>query len=221
MNFKRQVKKLDSDEVYDLLKKELIKFEFRPGQLLSEKEIISKFKLSRTPVRNALSRMERDGIIEIIPRKGAFIKFLSIKDVIEIFQVRKALEGLAAYLAANHANLEDLKIFEDFYLKTLQNNRGENPQEISDFGIRFHEFIIHCADNRRIKDILQGLRVQLEISRIFFLHQDSKVEPSRTNQSIKEHLGIIDALKKRNAELAERRMKEHIVNAEKHTLTFQ
>jgi DNA-binding GntR family transcriptional regulator len=221
MDFKRQAKKFSSDEVYDLLKGELIKFEFRPGQLLSEKEIISKFKLSRTPVRNALSRMERDGIIEIIPRKGAFIKFLSIKDVVEIFQVRKALEGLAAYLAADHVVLEDLRVFEDYYLRAIQNSSDENPQEVSDFGIRFHEFIIHCADNQRIKDILKGLRVQLEISRIFFLHQNSRTEPSRTIQSIKEHLEIIEALKSRDGELAERRMKDHIANAEKHTLTFQ
>jgi len=221
MDFKKQAKKLSSDEVYDLLKGELIKLKFRPGQILSEKEIISKFKLSRTPVRNALSKMERDGIIEIIPRKGAFIKFLSIKDVIEIFQARKALEGLAAYLAADHVDLENLRIFEDFYLKALQNNRDENPQEVSDFGIRFHEFIINCAANSRIKDILKGLRVQLEISRIFFLHQDSKIQPSRTIQSMKEHLEIIEALKRKDAELAERRMKDHIANAEKHTLTFQ
>jgi DNA-binding GntR family transcriptional regulator len=220
MDFKKQAKKLNSGEVYDLLKGELIKLEFRPGQILSEKEIILKFKLSRTPVRNALSKMERDGIIEIIPRKGAFIKFLSIKDVVEIFEVRKALEGLAARLASRNVDLEELDKFEKFYLDRLQNIQNENPQEVSDFGIRFHEFIINCAANHRIKNILEGLRVQLEICRIFFLHQDSKVQPSRTIQSIKEHLEIIEALKSGNEELAEARMRDHIANAEKHTLTF-
>jgi len=222
MDLRKKAKKsISSDEVYDLLKRELIQFEFRPGQLLSEKEIISKYGLSRTPVRNALSKMERDGIIEIIPRKGAFIKFLSIKDAVEIFEVRKALEGLAASLASRNVDLEELGQFEKYYSDTLQNTQNENPQEVSDFGIRFHEFIINCAANHRIKNILEGLRVQLEICRIFFLHQNSKVQPSRTIQSIKEHLEIIEALKMRNEELAEARMRNHIANAEKHTLTFE
>jgi len=221
MNLRKEVKKMGSDEVYAFLKDKLIRFEFQPGQLLSEKEIISNFKLSRTPVRHALSKMESDGIVEIIPRKGALIKFLSIKDVIEIYQVRKALEGLAAEIAVNNVDLEELRKFEDFYLKALQNNDDVSPEEISRLGIQFHEFIIDCAANSRIKDILKGLRAQLEICRIFFLHQDSKVHPSRTTQSIKEHLEIIEALKRGDGELANVKMKNHIVNSEKHTLTFQ
>ena len=221
MDFKKRAKTLNSEEVYNLLKGELIRLEFRPGQILSEKEIESKYKLSRTPVRNALSKMERDGIIEIIPRKGALIKFLTIQDVIEIFQVRKALEGLAAGLASRNVDLEELVKFENFYLDTLRNIQNENPQEVAHFGIRFHEFIINCTANHRIKNILEGLRVQLEICRIFFLHQNSNVQPSRTIQSVKEHLEIIEALKSGNEELAEARMRNHIANAEKHTLTFE
>jgi DNA-binding GntR family transcriptional regulator len=220
MNLRKKANRLSSDEVYNLIKGKLIKLDFRPGQLLSEKEIISRFNLTRSPFRKAILKMEKDGIVEIIPRKGVFFKFLSIKDVVEIFQVRKALEGLAARLASKNVDLEELAKFEKFYLDKLQNNQNENPQEVSHFGIRFHEFIINCSANHWIKDILEGLRAQLEICRIFFLHQDPKVQPSRTVQSVKEHLEIIEALKSGNEELAEARMKDHIANAEKHTLTF-
>ena len=123
---------MNSGEVYALLDGELIKLEFRPGQILSEKEIIWKFKLSRTPVRKALSKMERDGIIETILRKGAIIKFISIKDVVEIFEARKALEGIAARLALRNVDLEELDKFEKFYLDRLRNIQT-NSQEVSDF----------------------------------------------------------------------------------------
>lgn len=221
MGLIKKAKRLSSDEVYDLIKGKLIKLDFRPGQLLSEKEIISKFKLTRSPFRKAILKMEKDGIVEIIPRKGVFFKFLSIKDVIEIFQVREALEGLAAYLATDHVSLDDLKIFEDRYLKILQDYNNEEPKDVFDLGIRFHELVVHCSANHRISDILKGLKVQLEICRIFFLHQNTSLQPTRSIESIKEHLEIIKAFKRKDATLAERRMRNHIANAKKYVLTFQ
>lgn len=212
--------KFRTEGVYQFLKKKLILMEFKPGQLLSEKEIVSRFKLSRTPVRQALSRMERDGLVEIIPRKGAFIKFLSMKDIREVYQIRKALEGMAARLAAEKIEIQELKEFEDIYLNALKKNSNENLQKIVELGLKFHDFIIDSADNQRIKNILRDLRVQLEISRIFFLNPNPDVQPSRGIQSIKEHLAIIEGLKKRDSDLAEARMREHIANAEKHTFSF-
>lgn len=212
--------KLSTEEVYQLLKRRLASLEFKPGQSLAEKDIASQFKVSRTPVRHALSKLERDGLVEIIPRKGAFIKFLSMKDILEIFQIREVLEGLAARLAAENVDLEALKEFESFYLDALRKNPGESLQEIFNFGMKFHDFIINSAANQRIKKILKDLRVQFEISRIFFLNQNSNVKPSRAVQSINEHLGIIEALKKSDGKLAEARLKEHISNAKKYTFSF-
>jgi len=212
--------KFRTEGVYQFLKKKLISMEFKPGQLLSEKEIVSRFKLSRTPVRQALFRMERDGLIEIIPRKGAFVKFLSMKDIKELYQVRKALEGMAARIAAENIDLDALKEYENFYLNALKENSNQSLQEIVDFGLKFHNFIIDSADNQRIKNILKDLRVQLEISRMFFLNPSPSAQPSRGLQSINEHLAIIEALKKRDSELVEARMREHIVNAEKYIFSF-
>jgi DNA-binding GntR family transcriptional regulator len=213
--------KLSAEQVYHLLKEKLTSLEFKPGQSLTEKEIASHFKVSRTPVRHALSNLERDGLVEIIPRKGAFIKFLSMKDIIEIFQVREALEGLAARLAAENVDLEALKKFETFYVGALQKNSSKDLQEIFNFGMKFHDFIIDSAANQRIKKILKDLRVQFEISRIFFLNQNSSVRPSRAVQSIREHLRVIEALRRRDGDLAEARLKEHISNAKKYTFSFQ
>jgi len=213
--------KLSAEEVYHLLKEKIASLEFKPGQSLAEKDIASQFKVSRTPVRHALTKLERDGLVKILPRKGAFIQFLSMKDINEIFQIREALEGLAARLAAENIDLEALKEFEKFYLAALEKNSGENLQEIFNFGVKFHDFIINSAGNKRIKQVLKDLRVQFEISRMFFLNQNSNVRPSRAVQSIHEHLGIIKALKKLDGELAEARLKKHISNAQKYTFSFQ
>ncbi len=210
---------LGSEEVYQFLRDKLIKLEFRPGHLLSEKELVLKFNLSRTPVRNALSKMERDGLVEIVPRKGAFIKFLSMKDIKEIFEIRKSLEGTVVRLTINRLNLDRLNQFEEFYLRSL-NDPNKNLEEISSVGMEFHEFFVISAGNERIRKILDDLRVQLSICRVFFVNQNSNVQPSRAIESIQEHLSIIDALKKGDGELAERRMKEHLANAESYTFSF-
>ena len=213
--------RLSADGVYHLLKEKLASLEFKPGQSLRESEIAVRFRVSRTPVRHAFAKLERDGLLEIIPRKGAFIKVLSLKDIFEIFQVRIALEGMAARLAAENVDLEALNKFESLYLGALQENSSDSLRKIFNYGIKFHDFIVNNADNRRIEGVLKDFRVQFGISRIFFLHQNSNVRPSRAIQSIKEHLGIIEALKQRDGNLAEARMKEHISNAQKYTLSFQ
>ena len=213
---------LSTEEIYQTLKGKLASLEFKPGQLLTEKDIASYFKVSRTPIRNVFSKLERDGLIEMIPQKGALIKFLSMKDIFEIFEMRKALEGLAARHAAKNIDLDALKRFEDYYKGVLKKNLlNENLQEIINFGVKFHEFIIESADIQRIKRILGDLRVQLGICRIFFLNQNSTLKPSRAIQSIHEHIAIIEAFKKMDGDLAEARMKEHITNGEKYTLSFQ
>lgn len=212
--------KLNTNQVYSLLKEKMASLEFKPGQSLSEKDITLSFKVSRTPVRHAFAKLERDGLIEIIPRKGAFIKVLSMKAILEIFQVRKALEGLAAQLAAKNVDLEALKEFENFYSNALRGGCSDNLQEIFNFGIKFHDFIINSGDNQIVERILKDLQVQLGISRIFFLNHNSNAQLFRSAETIKEHLRIIEALKRGDGELAEARMKEHIANAEKYVFSF-
>lgn len=219
MGKNKQKKSLGSMEVYRFLKDKLINLEFRPGHLLSESELVSQFNLSRTPVRSALSRMERDGLVEILPRKGALVKFLSMKDIKEIFEIRKALEGAVVGLAANNPDSEGLNRFEEFYLRAL-NDPDKDVEKISSLGMKFHEFFVINAGNERIRKILDDLRAQLSICRVFFLNQDSNVQPSRSIESIREHLSIIEAIRKGDGELAEKRMKEHLAKAESFTFSF-
>jgi len=221
---KKQVEKntsnLRSENVYDILKEKLISLEYKPGSALMENEIAEVLKVSRTPVRHALAKLERDGLIEIISRKGAFVKFHSLKDIVEIFQIRKSLEAYAANLAASNVDLDELDRFEKFYNSALSMKGIQEIQAVFDKGVDFHKFIIKCANNSRIEKILAELSVQFEISRIFFLNQKDNIIPRRAIQGIKEHLLVIKALKNKDGEMAEKCMREHIINAEKYVLSF-
>ena len=216
----KQKVNFNSEEVYQFLKGKFVNLEFRPGHLLSESVLVTEFNLSRTPVRTALSRMARDGLVEIVPRKGAFVRFLSVKDVKEIFEIRQALEGAAVRKTADRLDPRALDRFEQFYLKALDRSH-EKLEKISSVGLEFHQFFIKNAGNERISKILDDLLVQLSICRIFFLNQDLNIQPSRYVESTREHLSIIQALKNGDGELAEKKMKEHLANAEKYTFSFQ
>lgn len=214
---------LRSEDVYNILKEKLISSEFRPGSALMEQEMAEEMQVSRTPVRQALSRLERDGLVEIIPRKGAFVKSHSLKDIVEIFQIRKSLEAYAANLAAADIDLDELDEYKQFYLKASKMNDGEHLQEFYDKGIEFHKFIIRSAKNSRIEKILAELRVQFEISRIVFLNQNrnrNNIALERAYRMIENHLIIIEALRNKDGETAEKYMREHIIDAEKSLLSF-
>ena len=121
--------KLSGDGVYQILKKRLSALKYRPGQSLQELEISTELNASRTPVRYAFSKLESEGLVEIIPRKGAFVKYLSVKDAIEMYQVTGVLEGLAARLATELVDLKDLEELENIHLNALKKNSSENIQE--------------------------------------------------------------------------------------------
>ncbi len=188
-----------------------------------ESEIAKALEVSRTPVRHALAKLERDGLIETIPRKGAFVKFHSLRDILEIFQVRKSLESYAANLAAADIDLAELDRYEQFYISARNMSDDENLQDFYDRGIEFHKFIIRSSNNSRIEKILAELRVQFEISRIFFLNQNRKghnIILERAFRMIENHLTVIEALKSKDGDKAEKYMREHIIDAEKYFLSF-
>lgn len=214
---------LRSEDVYNQLKQKIISAEYQPGCALMENEIAKVMKVSRTPVRQAIMRLERDGLLEIIPRKGAFVKFHSLKDILEIFQIRKSLEAYAANLAAMNIDLNVLADYENYYTNAANIKEGEGLQEFYDKGVEFHKFVIRSANNSRIEKILRELGVQFEISKIFFLNQNQKnnyLVQERAIRMVENHLIVIEAFKRKDGERAEKYTREHIIDAEQYFLSF-
>jgi len=189
------------ERVYRELRDQIVKLKLAPGTPLTEQQVASWFRVSRSSVREALSLLNHEGLVEIIPKKGAFVANLDIAIIREIYQLREVLEGLAARLAAPRIDTEELSRIE----RTL--DTSEDASEIERAGRRLHELIIETAGNARLAGILRVLGSQ--ILRIGLLV--TKVS-GRTEKSLQEHKRIIQALKKRDSGLAERAMKRHLLS---------
>jgi DNA-binding GntR family transcriptional regulator len=194
--------------VYEEIKEAIINNTIKPGTMIQERILAEKLGVSRTPVREALRRLNSEGLIELIPGKGATVTKITIEDIREIMQVREPLECLAVKLAAERIQPQDIKYLEDMIAnwdKEINCSDQINFQSLSTKDIAFHEYIVEIAGNKRLASILNMLRDQ--IRRITFLTQDNK---TRIETSFPQHLKILEALKQRDPVAAEENMRQHM-----------
>lgn len=195
------------DKVYNELKQRIITLQLAPGEPIKEQELATRFEVSRTPIREALTILNHEGLVEIIPQKGAFVARLDFMMIREIYQLREVLEGLAARIAAPRIDIRKLNKIG----KML--NGSEGVDQIEKAGRGLHEFIIEVAGNRRLAEIVRIL--QNQIMRVHYL--TARI-PGRTGKSLQEHRKIIAALRKRKSDLAEIAVKKHIISSMESTL---
>ncbi|WP_406676353.1 GntR family transcriptional regulator [Moorella sp. ACPs] len=196
--------------VYEEIKEAIINNTIKPGTMIQERILAEKLGVSRTPVREALRRLNSEGLIELIPGKGATVTKITIEDIREIMQVREPLECLAVKLAAERIQPQDIKYLEDMIANWDKEINCTDPaqinfQSLSTKDIAFHEYIVEIAGNKRLASILNMLRDQ--IRRITFLTQDNK---TRIETSFPQHLKILEALKQRDPAAAEESMRKHM-----------
>jgi len=194
-------------KVYEELKKAIINNTIGQGTILQERMIAEKLGVSRTPVREALRTLNSEGLIELIPGKGAMVTRVTIEDVREIMQVREPLECLAVNLAAEKVKPRDIKYLEEL-ITTWEREMSLheiNYQSLSARDIAFHEYIVEIAANKRLASMLHILQDQ--IKRITFLTQDNR---GRVEISLPQHLAILEAIKKQDPVGAEQAMRQHM-----------
>ena len=187
-------------KIYDILKKEIITLRLSPGEPLAEEKLSKRFEVSRTPIREVLNKLDHEGLVELIPQKGAFIARIGFSDIREIFQIREALEGITAKISASRFTKEELDEFESA-LDT------ENLDKAEEVGRKLHQTILEKAGNKRISSLIDVLRSQIE--RMYFL---AKNLPGREKRSLEEHREILKALQMKNGELAEKAMRKHMAS---------
>ncbi|WP_258359235.1 GntR family transcriptional regulator [Moorella sulfitireducens] len=195
-------------KVYEEIKEAIINNTIKPGVMLQERVIAEKLGVSRTPVREALRRLNSEGLIELIPGKGAMVTKITIEDIREIMQVREPLECLAVKLAAERIQPLDIKYLEEMiatWEEEINSGHQINFQSLSKKDIAFHEYIVEIAGNKRLAYILNLLRDQ--IRRITFLTQDNK---TRIEISLPQHIKILQALKQRDPVAGEESMRQHM-----------
>src|SRR5580765_2071704 len=191
--------------VYEALRRDIVDREFVPGEPLTEQELSRRYGVSRTPVREALAKLERDRLVRVVPKKGAFVRSISHDDVRELYQIREALEALAMRLAAPRFERAELQGFEARFRDIKARGAEATPDEVRALGEEFHGVVLKRAGNARLLEALEQIREQIRP-----VWTMAVVAPRRVQGLVHEHLSIIDALKRPDARRAERLMAQHV-----------
>ncbi|MEW6180534.1 MAG: GntR family transcriptional regulator [Chloroflexota bacterium] len=192
---------------YDSIKAAILSFRIRPGETLVENDLARQLGISKTPVRESLSRLEREGFVIKYPYKGYAASPISAEDMRAIFEVRAALEGLAAALACQKlsaAELEELRRIAENHARAAAEG---NLTQSAHFNRQFHNHIITAARNIRLSGILANLEDHLQRYRVLAIFQ-----PGRLQKSVEEHRIIVEALLRRDAQAAESAQRRHLLN---------
>ncbi|MHB8771374.1 MAG: GntR family transcriptional regulator [Syntrophales bacterium] len=195
--------------VYEEIKNGILDETYSPGQALPEIPLAQRYGVKRTRIRQIFQKLERDTLVEIIPARGAFVKPISMIEFQEIFEVREALEGIAARLAARKRRDDDVERIIGEFAALKDDRSGENLERKVRLGGTLHEFILRSAANRKIIAILEPL--QMQVRRIW--NRGILLSPERINKAFNEHIEILKVLRAKDEATAERRMQEHIANA--------
>jgi DNA-binding GntR family transcriptional regulator len=199
--------------VYTKLRNAILAGTLKPMERITENQVAARFGLSRTPVREAFRRLEGEGLILVVPQRGSFVSQPSVEDILEIYQMRAPLEGMAARIAADSITDEQLRHLEDL-LSAEAERRGRPSAERSlRLNREFHAIIFACTRNKRMAALLMDMQDQVHRVRVLW--------PStlaRLGETWKEHEQILAALKQRDGEAAERLMRGHLECARASTL---
>jgi DNA-binding GntR family transcriptional regulator len=195
--------------VFDVLRQAIIDGTLEPGERLMEVQLAEALGVSRTPVREALRQLELEGFIVMVPRKGAYVADLSTKDVADVLEIRGALEALAASLAAERIEEEELELLERLLVESKEAAKAKDIEQMIKIDTRFHDILYQASRNKRLVQIVSNLSEQIQRYRT-----TSLAYPGRLIYTLKEHRLLVDALAERNADLASELAQEHIENVE-------
>ncbi len=216
MNKKRRLMPITLDSykplreiVFESLRDAILNQTLEPGERLMEIQLAEEMGVSRTPVREAIRKLELEGLVVMVPRKGVYVAGISIRDIHEVFEVRASLEGLAARLAAQRITPDELDLME----RSLFIEAGEIDKDdlgnIVKTDTDFHELLYKAARNLRLYQMVNNLQEQL-----LRFRSTSLARPGRSKDALDEHRKILEALALGDSKLAEKLAIEHIENAE-------
>lgn len=197
------------DVVFQTLRKAILKGELKPGERLMEVQLANRLGVSRTPIREAIRKLELEGLVTMIPRKGAEVAEITEKNLRDVLEVRRALEELAVKIACDKITEEGLQRLEVASKKFQDVMYCDDLTLIAETDVEFHEIIYEATGNKRLIQILNNLREQMYRYRVEYLK-----DYNRHGILADEHEEIVDALCGREKERACRAIVSHIDNQE-------
>lgn len=195
------------DVVFKTLRKAIITGEFAPGERLMEISLANRLGVSRTPVREAIRKLELEGLVINIPRRGAQVARITEKSLRDVIEVRSVLEEFAAVLACERITedeMEELKTLHEQFVISIE---GNDILDMVEKDEQFHDAIFRAAKNDRLISILANLREQFYRYRMEYI-KDIK----QRSTLVTEHQDLMNAIFRRDSEAAKKLMKDHLVN---------
>ena len=195
------------DVVFNTLRKAILKGELQPGERLMEIQLAQRLGVSRTPVREAMRKLELEGLVVMIPRKGAVVADITAQDMVDVLEVRAVLEELAIRRACDHITDEQLREMKKIAADFKRSLEEEDLLVCVEVDMAFHEVIYNAAENKRLLQLLLNLREQMYRYRLEYM-KDKKMH----QLLVDEHDTIRMALKNRDADKAAAAIRDHIKN---------
>lgn len=202
------------ESLRDAIRKGILK----PGQRIMEIKLAEELGVSRTPVREAIRKLELEGYVVMMPRRGTYVADMSIRDINEIFEIRTALESLSNGLAAEHITEDELEHLQRLlvviggYIKEYEDGPDSEAamDKIVKTDIEFHDLLYHAARNNRLVGIISNLRDQLTRFRTL-----SMSYPGRLEATLDEHREIVETIANGDGRAARKAAVHHMENSEK------
>ena len=199
------------DDVHQAIREAILDRRFPPRMRLNVEELASQLGVSLTPVRSAIQLLAAEGLVDVHSRSGTFVATLSRRDLEEIFDIRCALECLAAETAADRLTagaVDRARELAAIMRKPVKNDSQRKIHEQANS--EFHDIIIRASGNRRLADIYESLQAHIAMCR---LHRLDESWQTRLPQEQKEHQEIVEALEKRDAHSLAKALRSHILRA--------
>ena len=193
------------EEVFQTLRKEILEGSLKPGMRLMELHLADRLGVSRTPIREAIRMLEKEGLVTMVPRRGAFVAEINENQLIDVLEVRRAMEELAAELAAKRIKEEQLLELEEASRRFAEQTKSGSSNDMARADEDFHYMILEATDNQKLIQLLTGFREQIYRYRAAYLQQVSVYD-----ELLEEHSRILECLREKDADKAVQAMREHI-----------
>ncbi len=193
------------DVVFEYLRSAILNGDLKPKERLMEVQLAEQLGVSRTPIREAIRKLELEGLVVMIPRRGAYVGDISVKDILDVLEVREVLEGLAAFLAAERMQEDELESLRQVTKEFWKVFEERNTQGMVEKDNEFHDKIFQSTRNAKLIHIAHGLHEQVQRFRIMYF---SEYNTSKTLAA--EHQAILEAIAKRDGQKARELAQYHV-----------
>ena len=198
------------DSVFSILRNAILDKKLEPGQRLVERNIAEQLGISRTPVREAIRKLELERLVTYIPRKGVVVTGFTKADIVEILLIRTSLEALICSIAATKITPRELERLELLAKQIIDEHRKGNFKKSNQLNDKFHEIVYRAAESPRLYDFLDTLREYIST-----FTQVAYYKPGRPEEAWEEHSAIIEALRSHDSCMADNAAKRHVENSSK------